>query len=82
MKVKAQHIKMCDVPLKQYLWISYGILRSLINDLKGHLKNIEKQQDMKLNVRRTNMSPCTKISTGNFVMIASELQINWERVTS
>ena len=64
MKVKAQHIKMCDMPLKQYLWISYGTLRSLINDLKVHLKNIEKQQDMKLNVRRTNMSPVQKFLLG------------------
>ena len=64
MKVKAQHIKMCDMPLKQYLWISYGTLRSLINDLKVHLRNIEKQQDMKLNVRRTNMSPVQKFLLG------------------
>ena len=64
MKVKAQHIKMCDMPLKQYLWISYGTLRSLIDDLKVHLKNIEKQQDMKLNVRRTNMSPVQKFLLG------------------
>ena len=67
MKVKAQHIKMCDMPLKQYLWISYGTLRSLINDLKVHLKNIEKQQDMKLNVRRTNMSPVQKFLLGILV---------------
>ena len=67
MKVKAQHIKTCDMPLKQYLWISYGTLRSLINDLKVHLKNIEKQQDMKLNVRRTNMSPVQKFLLGILV---------------